>query len=449
MKELQSSPNWSHSRLVFCAAVIWWPAAALAAGEVQDVNQLKAELQAQKQRQAELEDKINQLEARQNLRERQVQEQLAQVEAKTPQAPAPEPAGLPDSLKWLEKIKISGDLRYRYEFIDDDSAAGDRHRNRIRARIGLEAKVSDQWNLGLRLATGQGEVSGDPVSTNQTLDEAFSKKPVWLDLAYLGYHPTWLKGLDVYAGKIENPFYKPGKNELIWDNDLTPEGGALLYSRPLGDRTTANLVTGGFWVNEESTGGDTSLWGIQGSLRHQIHKPTYVLGGASWYDYGNIQGEESLAAQWDADTGAFFGNLSVGDTFASDFDLLELFVEFGTEVGGLPVAVFGDWVQNTAAVDSREDTGWLIGGILNKAKDPGSWQFEYDYRDIERNAVVGQFNSSDFLGGGTGGKGHRFAFSYMLTKNVAPALTYFRNQYDGRKNDADYDRLQADILVKF
>jgi len=63
--------------------------------------------------------------------------------------------------------------------------------------------------------------------------------------------------------------------------------------------------------------------------------------------------------------------------------------------------------------------------------------------------VVGQFNDSDFVGGGTAGKGHRFGFTYQLTKNVAPALTYFADQYWGRSDDKDYSRLQADIVVKF
>jgi hypothetical protein len=255
--------------------------------------------------------------------------------------------------------------------------------------------------------------------------------------------------LDLYAGKINLPFYRVGRNELIWDSDLTPEGAALQYSRSLGERTTVGFVGGGFWVNEESTGGDTALWAIQAYLKHQLSKPTYIVAGASFFDYGNIQGEESLAAEWNANTGAFFGNTNAGGVFVSDYDLFELFVEFGTEVRGLPVAVFANWVQNTAAVNKDEDTGWLVGTTINRAKDRGSWQFEYDYRDLELDAVVGQFTNSDFIGGGTGGKGHRFAFTYMLTKNVATGLTYFVNEFDGRNDNADYKRLQADIALKF
>ncbi len=429
---------------VFGAMALSWPTAVRAQD---DVNDLKAELEAQKQRQAELEDKINQLEARQKLKEQAMNEKIDQMAAAKPQEEKKADA-IPDALKWASKLNWYGDFRYRYEYIDDDSASSDRHRNRIRARLGLTAKVSDEWDLRFRIATGNGEVSGDPVSTNQTLDEAFSKKPIWLDQAFVGYHPQWFEGLNAIVGKMENPFYKVGKNELIWDSDLTPEGGALTYSHLFDEKTGINLATGGFWVNEESSGGDTSLWGLQAYLRHQIDKPTYVLGGAGWYDYGNIQGEESLADEWDDDGEAFFGNSSTADdTYALDYDLLELFAEFGTEFAKLPVAVFGQYVQNTAADD--EDTGWLVGCQINKAKDPGTWQFEYDYRDLELDAVVGQFTASDFVGGGTGGQGHRFAFTYMVAKNVAAGLTYFADEYDGRKDDADYSRFQADLGIKF
>ncbi len=52
-------------------------------------------------------------------------------------------------------------------------------------------------------------------------------------------------------------------------------------------------------------------------------------------------------------------------------------------------------------------------------------------------------------GGGTGGRGHRFGLSYVLVKNVIPALTYYHASYEGRNNNDSYERLQADIVVKF
>lgn len=437
--------KWSPALAVLCMAAVLRPAAVRAAAEADEISALK-------QQQTELENRINQLEARQKLRERTLSERIEEVAARPEAQAGPgEPAGLPDSLKWLEKIIISGDFRYRYEYIDERERPV-RNRNRMRARVGVEAELGDEWNLGFRLATGQGEVSGDPVSTNQTLGESFSRKPVWIDLAFLGYHPNWIEGLDIFAGKIENPFYRVGKNQLIWDSDLTPEGVGILYGIPLGGQTTLNWAAGGFWVSESGSSTDTSLWGIQAFLKHQLAKRTYILAGASNYYYGNIKGKEALATLWDNDSD-FFGNThtTIGgeEVYAGDYDLFEAFIEFGTELAGMPVVAFGDWVRNTVAADRNEDTGWLVGAVVNKAKAPGSWEFGYDYRDIELDAVVGQFNDSDFIGGGTGGKGHRFWLGYALARNVVTAVTYFDSQFDGRNDNVDYDRVQVDLALKF
>jgi len=428
---------------ILFAAVLLGPAAA---GAQEDVNQLKAELEAQKQRQAELTDRINQLEARQKLQEKTLDEKIEQAAAPKPEERKADI--IPESLKWASKLNWSGDFRYRYEYIDDDSKTTDRHRNRIRARLGLDARLSDEWNLGFRLATSEGQDEGDPVSTNQTLGGAFGKKPIWLDLAYLGYHPQWCKGLDITAGKIPFPFYRPGSNQLIWDSDLTPEGGALHYGTSLGEKTSVHVNAGGFWVAERSSAADTALWGAQAYLKHEIDGPTYVLGGAGGYWYGNLQGQEALSLQWESNAD-FFGNSNAGGVYTSKYDLIELFGEFGTEIGKMPVAVFGDWVRNTEALDTSQDTGWLVGTVINKATKPGSWQLEYNYRDVELDAAVGQFTDSDFLGGGTGGQGHLFSLGYVLVNNVTTALTYFADEFDGRKGNVDYDRLQLDLVVKF
>ncbi len=185
-----------------------------------DVNDLKRELDAQKARTSELEKRID---------------QIGSTAGKKGSA------DIPGVLEWASRAGFYGDFRYRYEFIDDDRKTSDQHRNRIRARLGVKAKANDEWDLGLRIATSV----SDPVSTNQTLSDSFSGKPLRLDLAFFDYHPEWMKGLNAQAGKIANPFYIAGKNQLIWDHDLTPEGGALNYLWSLTEQTQINLAGGG------------------------------------------------------------------------------------------------------------------------------------------------------------------------------------------------------------
>jgi len=440
--------------LILWTTTLLWPAAVWAQD---DLTQLKAELEAQRQKQAELQNRINQLEARQRLKERAMSEKIEQVEAKAEQAEVKDSAAvLPDNLKWLEKIKISGDFRYRHEHIDRQRAVdgnaewrSGRDRERIRARLKVSANVNDEWDVVFRMATGQYEffedtILADAVSTNQTLTNFGSRKDFWLDMAYFNYHPVAIEGLNVIGGKMQNPFYKVGKNQLIWDGDLTPEGGALQYVRALSESDTLTVNGGGFWLKERSSDADASMWGIQAHVKHALGTPDYILAGAGWYDYGNIQGLD--ADEYDIGLGNTI-DPATGE-WVNDYDILEFFVEYGTRLGGLPLAVVGTWVENTAA-STGEDTGWLVGGKIGKAKDPGSWQFGYDYRDVERDAVLSLWNDSDFNGGLTGGKGHVVSAAYQAFKNVQLALTYFHSEVDLADPDLDYRRLQADLVVKF
>jgi hypothetical protein len=408
-----------------------------------ELSELRQQIIEQNQKLQELMERLEQLEADQKQKEQSLTERIEKVEEKAAQKT--EATGLPEKLKWLENINLSGDLRYRYESIDEQSSGDWKagvNRNRIRARLGLDAKVNDEWDIGLRIATG----AGDPVSTNQDLDKSFSGKDLWLDRAFFTWHPAAMKGFDFVGGKMPNPFYAVGHNQLIWDHDLNPEGLAAKYQRQLNDSSKLYVSGGGFWVERASY---TSLWAIQSYLNHKFENDNYLIAGAGYYNYGNIKGQGDLYTPWAGGTTAkWFGNTTTGSpaVFANDYDIIEVFGEYGFKIDKMPVAIFGDYVNNTAASD--KNTGWLIGCTFNKAKEPGSWEFRYDYRDLDADAVVGQFNDSDFVGGGTNGKGHWFGFTYQLAKNLQSALTYY---LDERKNSYDdkYRRLQADLLLKF
>ena len=115
-----------------------------------ELSDLKAELEAQKAHSAELENRINQLDARQKLKERSLSEKIDGMAVKVEENKGS--ASLPQVLEWASKLRWYGDFRYRYEYIDDDRKTSDQHRNRIRGRIGLDVKVNDEWDLGFRIA---------------------------------------------------------------------------------------------------------------------------------------------------------------------------------------------------------------------------------------------------------------------------------------------------------
>jgi hypothetical protein len=407
-----------------------------------DAKAKAEELGDLKKQVSELQNRITQLEQQQKQKEASLTEKIDEL-AKEKTAPA----ALPESLKWVEKVKISGDLRYRHDHLDAQLSPGDWEngidRDRIRARLMLEAMINSQWDAIFRIATGSDK---SPISTNQDLEDGFSKKDIWLDLAYFNWHPAAADGLNVLGGKMMNPFYKVGKNEMIWDGDLNPEGIAGQISRPLNGADRLFFNGGGFWVDENSSGADTSLWGAQTYIKRDLGDSDYLLGGAGYLDYGNLQGRSDLKSTWGSSD--FFGNTSSGGLYASDYDIFEAFGEYGFKCVGMPMAVFGSWVQNLVASTS-EDTGWLFGAKLNKAKDPGSWELSYDYRELDADAIVGGFAESDFLESTTNSKGHKFGFAYQVAKNLQSGLTYYHAEDTSGARNLDSRRLLADLVLKF
>ena len=141
--------------------------------------------------------------------------------------------------KQLGSLTFGGDLRLRYESFygqqnalpssENPAAIGNplstRQRLRLRARFSVRGRVTDEFEWGLRLATGS---FADVISTNQTLTDFFTRKPFAVDQAYLTYKPKALPGFQVQAGKFDTPWTR---TELTWDNDISPEGLNESYTR--------------------------------------------------------------------------------------------------------------------------------------------------------------------------------------------------------------------------
>ena len=331
---------------------------------------------------------------------------------------------------WTETVKVSGDLRYRHENIDEQGQAM-RNRQRLRSRIAITADVEQNLTLGFRLASG----SDDPVSTNQTLDDAFSTKPIGLDRAYFAWtNPE--SGLKVQGGKMGLPFVTVAKNELIWDSDLSPEGVAASWSTG-SENSTFFVNAAGLWIDERSSAANAALMGAQAGLTHKTDGATFTVGGGM-FNYSNLEGP-----LYDD---SFFGNSNDGDAFSTEFKLIEAFAEIGLEVGEKPVTLYAEFVKNNEAV--TDEQGYLFGATFNKAKKPGTWAVGYNYRELQADAVMGALTGADRCGGGTDGNGHQASFAYQVSPASQFALTYFVNT-KGLESGVDYNRLQADLKFKF
>lgn len=338
-------------------------------------------------------------------------------------------------LAWAAKTQFKGDIRLRHEDVDADdsnSARGDQDRQRIRARFGMYSQINPQVDAGIRVATGS---SSDARSTNQSMDNYFDKKQLWLDLAYIDYHPTALPNLHLIGGKMNQPWVSMG--DVIWDSDINPEGFAATYTADLGG---AELFTNaGYYVLKDNVDGD----GVQ--FRHDLRLYSGQLGarfapmddvkvmlGGSIYSYDNDKDSEALAVN---------GNTT------NEFTLYEGFGQIDLTGLAIPLSAYGQYVVN-GETDSDQDTAWLA-GVKTKL---GAFSLDYNYRDVQRNAVVGAFTDSDFGNGFTGSRGHKVKVGYEIDKNFSVGAAYLMAQSDTSNlpsTDTDIDTFQLDLEAKF
>ncbi|WP_409279247.1 putative porin [Pseudomonas defluvii] len=336
---------------------------------------------------------------------------------------------------WAAKTQIKGDVRLRYEDVNVDNpnaSSGNQDRERVRARVGFYSEINPQVDAGVRVATGS---SSDARSTNQSLDKYFEKKSLWVDQAYLDWHPTAVPNLHLIGGKMNQPWVSMG--DIIWDSDINPEGLAVTYKTNLGG---AELFgSAGHYTLKDNVDGDgvqfkhdAQLYHGQLGTRFAAADTVKVTVGGSIYGYDNDKESSVLQS---------FGNTT------NEFNLVEGFGQIDFTGFAIPLSAYGQFVKNTESTDG-EDKAWLA-GVKTKL---GAWSLDYNYRDVQRNAVVSLFTDSDFGAGFTGSRGHKFKVGYEIDKNFSVGTTYLMAKTDLSQlpnSDADVDTLQVDLEAKF
>ncbi|SER30668.1 Putative porin [Pseudomonas sp. NFACC02] len=367
--------------------------------------------------------------------QQQAQKATADQIAAATTAKSSELSAFEQKVAWAAKTQFKGDVRVRQETIkiDGQNNSQDKDRQRIRARLGAYTEINPQVSTGIRIATGG---SNDARSTNQDLDGYFVKKDLWLDQGYIDYHPDAIKNLHIIGGKMNQPWVSMG--DIIWDSDINPEGLAATYSLPITKGFELFGSAGNYTLKDNIDGdgtqfkNDLRLNAAQLGARIAPIDALKVTVGGSIYQYQN-----------DKDAAA----LSVNGNNTNRFRLIEGFGQVDINGLAVPLSVYGQYVVNNAT-DSDEDTGWLT-GVKTKVFGFG---LDYNYRDTQRNAVVGAFTDSDFANGTTGSRGHKLGVSYDIDKNFTLGATYFLTKADyavASQRDADANTLQLDVLAKF
>lgn len=314
------------------------------------------------------------------------------------QATSKKMKGVEASLKKIGPFNFSGDLRLRDEpfFGGPSDQSQVRNRMRYRLRFNATAKLNDDINGGLSLASGD---LNDPISTNQNVNQFYTRKSVGIDKAFINYNPHYFRPLTLTGGKFAYPWYN---TELTWDKDLNPEGLAqtlafevnhapllrrialvgfeLPFSEVANTSTTnkstaQSVVYGGqlqtAWVFGPRVrfaaysglynyhNADPIAFAIQ---RANLKNPTTPLTGALPLVGTGFQNSVLVTTQTGivtvGGTPVSTGVKTITDTqFASKFALLDSIARFDIQTSSAkwPIALIGDYVQNMEACGNLND----------------------------------------------------------------------------------------------
>ena len=389
--------------------------------------------------------------------------------------------------EWSRRISFSGDLRMRAqsELYDRDNLPADqyrlqtllaatpawspdlsntttdRHRLTLRARLGLQAKLSEDSSVALRLSTGSS--TGSPSSTSQTLGNQFNKLPITLDRAVLRWEPRF--DLRLFAGRMANPFFG---TDLIWPDDLSLDGLAGQGELTLASGLYLFAGAGAFALEELNLDKrDKWLLGLQLGADWAIDNHTGLRVALGLYDFRNIEGVRETAPKPSgaADgTVAYLGSAypasvrSKGNTLinlndptstasptwglASKFRPINLSAALTLrQFDPAQLQLSLDWVRNSAfdiediarrANDPRvrevlaKTTGLQARALLGHAQlaERGQWQAFVALRKFERDAWVDGFTDTTWHGGGTNYRGFSVGGSQAFDRNTSLSLRW-------------------------
>ena len=357
---------------------------------------------------------------------------------------------------FLDRLHFKGDLRLRYEsketFYKDGTESTNKstYHNRYRLRLVAAADLTDNLKFDVGMRSGY----GNPTSGNQTFlnDKALSDY-MWqsmrfniLDIAYKNGDST------VKVGRHPYMIYRPIKSQLIWDNDISLNGASYNYedeSRII--NAGVNQPTYAERVNARDS---VNLYFAQYVEKMKLDSLKLNLGAGIYY-YDGLKG--NTAMYYPEKDGKKMGNTFItdasgNDVYKNDFHILEAFAELKfKDVLGKPLTLAVGGAYNAAA--SNKNFGYDLAFQLGKAKNVQDWQVKYSYTDIPEDAVLGAHSDSDNFGGGSAAKGHAIRAKYKFGKNTYLAGNFFFSTlYAGKtdgKPEADYERVQLDVIIKF
>ena len=374
-----------------------------------------------------------------------------------------------DLFSGLTELRISGDLRIRYEYREGQSPSGDdveRSRFRYRLRPTITGQLGSDWFFGFRLENGSGNRSSNGTFSDSAGPWNKTNDGVYVGQVYLGYRAS--PDLTIFAGRMPNPFVS---TSMVWDPDINPAGIAEQYKTTTGDMTyfanfgqllydSANPQNS---LAPTVSRQDQYLLGWQGGATFKLNETDSLQFAPTIYEYVNNKlTSKNFAGAFGPSNTAAINNLFVLDMpFEFDF----------TMPGAAPSRIFSDIAYNMDGKKRADKFGrpdlenqvyaWQLGYQYGKAKHKGEWDATVFYQSTDLFAVDPNLVDSDLFDSRVNMNGAVFTANYLITDAVTVTFTYANGEASNKtavtagSGDLSmpalnkFNLVQFDVVAKF
>jgi len=357
--------------------------------------------------------------------------------------------------EWLKRIKITGDVRSRYEGRYNLKAKGeelkDRNRGRLRARLFFDGKISDEFTAHLGLGTNMDTKNGWKAKTvNDDMTGYASTKNFGLIRSYGEYKPKWLPGSKFGAGKYKLNFLR---TDILWDPDCNPEGIYGYYNYQEHDVFQPFLYASWNFL-DVNNGSDPRLTIIQPGFDLKFGDVTWTLAGG-FHEYVNLNEGTARTVEGNdksmAEMGGGFGNTVENNAYVYGFKLYQGITYLKFKFADIPVKLFFDYIKNVADdVPSDHDTAISTGFKVGKNKKQGDLSLYFHWSKIEPDSTLGIYNDSDFYGSNRKGTKTKLSYNAWDWLTLNAALFFTEEEKDvGNDGEDKETRGMIDFVAKF
>ena len=238
---------------------------------------------------------------------------------------------------------------------------------------------------------------------------------------------------------------------MIWDTDITPEGGAINFNKKINDKLTLFANTGVFVIDESNAAGvndDPTMYLLQPGIEFAATEKIKFKGAFLYQNFSNVK-------RYSLDNNASSNTYSSGTTLRYGYVSLvpQFEVSFSNLVPKVPyVALFSEYVTNPRVTNDKNESGYMYGIKFGAEKVAafGDWQARVNYVRLEKDAVPDILPDSDRYSGKCGVKGHEVMFDFGLGKNTWLGLDVYHAKNIASKTATKGEMVwQIDWNMKF